>query len=313
MSKIIYIPQDVADSGKEFLKDKGYEVKVGTGTDAKTVLNEGKDAEGILLRGSRFDKEIIDGLTNVKIIARHGVGYDNVDVDEATLTKKWVTITPLANDSSVAETTLSLLFAAAKNLKNNIEHMARGDYFYKNAHKGVDLEGKTLGIVGYGKIGKKVAEKVKGLNMDVLIYDPYVKKTENGKIVSREELLSKSDFVSLHLPATPETKGTFGSKEFSTMKDSAVLINLARGSIVNEKELIEALKNGVISGAALDVYSTEPLPLENSLYEMENVILTPHIGSNSVETMDRMSLHAAMEIDRVLSGEKPKWAINTID
>lgn len=97
------------------------------------------------------------------------------------------------------------------------------------------------------------------------------------------------------------------------MKDSAVLINLARGSIVNEKELIEALKNGVISGAALDVYSTEPLPLENSLYEMENVILTPHIGSNSVETMDRMSLHAAMEIDRVLSGEKPKWAINTID
>ncbi|AYM01700.1 hydroxyacid dehydrogenase [Levilactobacillus yiduensis] len=312
MAKIVYIPEDIANVGKKFLKDKGYDVILGTGTDAQTILREGKDAEGIILRTSQFGKDIIDGLPNVQIIARHGVGFDNVDVDAATAAGKWVTNTPLANASSVAETATSLLLAMAKNLKNDITHMADDDFFYKNSHKGMDLEGKTLGIVGYGKIGKMFAKKVQGLDMNILIYDPFISEVETGKLVSRKELLESSDFVSLHLPANAQTKESFGEEEFKLMKKTAYLINLSRGSVVNESALINALESKTIAGAALDVYSQEPLPMNSPLFSLENVTLTPHIASNTGETMDRMALHAAMEVDRVLSGNEPKWAVNQV-
>ncbi|MFC6288710.1 hydroxyacid dehydrogenase [Levilactobacillus angrenensis] len=312
MTKVVYIPEDIANVGKEYLVNKGYSVVVGTGTDKRTILKEGKDAEGIILRTSEFGKDIIDSLPSAKIIARHGVGFDNVDVKAATTAGKWVTNTPLANASSVAETATSLLLALAKNLKNDINHMANDDFFYKNSHKGMDLEGKTLGIVGYGKIGKMFAKKVQGLDMNILIYDPFVSKTEIGKLVSREELLTTSDFVSLHLPANDQTKESFGEGEFKLMKNSAYLINLSRGSVINESALIEALEAKQIAGAALDVYSQEPLPMDSPLFNLENVTLTPHIASNTSETMDRMALHAAMEVDRVLSGNKPKWPVNQV-
>lgn len=285
---------------------------MGTGSDAKTILNEAKDADGIVLRTAKFGKEIINGLPNLKIIARHGVGFDNIDVEAATAAGKWVTNTPLANASSVAETATGLLLALAKNLKNNVNHMADGDFSYKATHKGIDLEGKTLGIIGYGKIGKMFAKKIQGLEMNVLVYDPFVSEVENGKLVSREELLKSSDFVSLHLPANDQTKGTFGEKELKMMKNSAYFMNLSRGSIVDEPALITALKSNEIAGAALDVYSQEPLPLDNPLFGLENVILTPHVASNTDETMDRMALHAAMEVGRVLSGEQPKWPVNRV-
>ena len=312
MTKQVYIPEDIAPVGKKFLTDKGYDVKVGTGTDEATILREGADADGIILRTSKFTKTIIDGLPNVKVIARHGVGFDNVDLKAATADKIWVTITPLANASSVAETTLTLLLMLAKNVRNDSLQMAAGNFDYKKTHKGMDLDGKTLGILGYGKIGKMLAEKVSGLNMKVLIYDPLVHTAERGELVSREEVLSQSDFISLHLPATAETKGTIGAAEFKQMKPTAYLMNIARGSIIDEPALIEALKAGEFAGAALDVYSQEPLPLDSPLFKMDNVLLSPHIASNTNETMDRMALHVAMEVDRVLSGEKPSWPVNKI-
>lgn len=313
MVKSVYLPEDIAAAGKNFLKDKGYDVIVGTGSDAQTIIKEGKDADGIILRTAKLGKEIIDGLPNAKIIARHGVGFDNIDVEAATAAGKWVTNTPLANASSVAETATGLLLMLAKNLKNNISHMARDDFFYKSTHKGVDLEGKTLGLIGYGKIGKMFARKIQGFDMNILIYDPFVSEVEFGKLVSREELLASSDFVSLHLPANAQTKGTFGEKELNLMKKSAYLMNLARGSIVDESALIKALKEETIAGAALDVYSQEPLPMDSPLFKLDNVILTPHLASNTDETMDRMALHAAMEVDRVLSGNEPKWPVNQLD
>ncbi|AYM01707.1 hydroxyacid dehydrogenase [Levilactobacillus yiduensis] len=312
MSKVVYLPEDIASAGKKFLQENGCQVVLGTASDANTILREAKDADGIVLRTAMFGKEIIDGLPKLKIIARHGVGFDNIDVKAATTAGKWVTNTPLANASSVAETATGLMLALAKNLKNNVNHMASGDFSYKATHKGIDLEGKTLGIIGYGKIGKMFAKKVQGLEMNVLVYDPFVSEVKNGKLVSREELLKSSDFVSLHLPANDQTKGTFGANELKMMKNSAYLMNLARGSIVDEPALIAALKDGEIAGAALDVYSQEPLPLDNPLFSLENVILTPHVASNTDETMDRMALHAAMEVNRVLSGNQPKWPVNKI-
>lgn len=310
MSKKVYIPQDIAAVGKDFLINKGYEVVLGSNSDPETVIKEAQDAEGVILRLSPFNREMINNLPNLKIVARHGVGFDNVDLEAASDNNVWVTITPMANASSVAETSLALLLSVAKRIQEDVSHMRAGDFFYKNSHKGVDLEGKTIGIVGFGKIGREFAKKLSALDMDILIYDPYVKETEYGQLVSRDELIEKSDFISLHLPATDETKGSFGENEFKKMKKNAYILNIARGSLIDEPALIKALEAKELAGAALDVYSEEPLPLDHPFYAMENVLLTPHIASNTVETMDRMALHAAQEVDRVLSGKNPKWPVN---
>ncbi|MEO1781267.1 hydroxyacid dehydrogenase [Enterococcus diestrammenae] len=312
MAKKVYIPQDIAEVGKTYLQDRGYEIVMGTSTDAGTVVEEAQGAEGVLLRLMPFTKEIIQQLPNLKVIARHGVGFDNVDIASATEAGVWVTITPMANASSVAETTLTLLLNLAKRIQSDVDHMRQGDFFYKNQNKGMDLAGKTVGLVGYGKIGREFARKMGALDVDVLVHDPFIKACEYGQLVSRDELLAKADFVSLHLPATAETEGSFGAAEFKKMKNSASLINVARGSLVDEPALIAALENGDIAGAALDVYSQEPLPLDHPFYSMENVLLTPHIASNTVETMDRMALHAAQEIHRVLSGGNPEWPVNRV-
>ncbi|KRM77698.1 D-3-phosphoglycerate dehydrogenase [Secundilactobacillus collinoides DSM 20515 = JCM 1123] len=313
MGKKVFLLQDIADAGKKYLTDRGYQVEIGSKTDDATIVKEAQGAEALIVRTYACDKEIIDALPDVKIIARHGVGYDNIDIKEAARVHKWVTNTPLANADSVAETTIMMILATAKNLSNNIEQTKLGHYDYRNTHQGLDIEGLTLGIIGYGKIGKKVAEKISGFGMNVLIYDPITKNSEFGEVTSREELIKQSDFISLHLPANEKTNGSFGEKEFAAMKRTAYLINLARGSIVDESALINAIKNKQIAGAGLDVYSKEPLPLDNPLYSFNNVILTPHIGSNTTKTMDRMALHAAMEVDRVLSGGSPKWPVNHIE
>ncbi|QVY62364.1 hydroxyacid dehydrogenase [Cytobacillus gottheilii] len=315
MNYKVLIPQDIAQEGKDFLLEKGYEVKVGSGTDEATVISEGKDADAVLLRTSVVDRKILESLPNVKIVARHGVGFDNVDIQAAADLGIWVTNTPLSNAKTVAETTFALILTAAKNIIDVSQKMREGDFFYKNQHKGMDLEGKKLGILGFGRIGKMVAKQADAFDMEVLVYDPFVSSSVEGfpniKIVDREELFKQADIVTLHLPSTDETKNSIGEKEFSLMKESAYFINLARGEIVNEPELISALKNKQIRGAVLDVFSQEPLPMDHPLFDLENVILTPHIASNTEECMARMALHAAMEIDRVLSGEKPSWPVNS--
>ncbi|WP_282155475.1 hydroxyacid dehydrogenase [Cytobacillus gottheilii] len=315
MNYKVLIPQDIAQEGKDFLLEKGYEVKVGSGTDEATVIAEGKDADAVLLRTSVVDRKILESLPNVKIVARHGVGFDNVDIQAAADLGIWVTNTPLSNAKTVAETTFALILTAAKNIIDVSQKMREGDFFYKNQHKGMDLEGKKLGILGFGRIGKMVAKQADAFDMEVLVYDPFVSSSVEGfpniKIVDREELFKQADIVTLHLPSTDETKNSIGEKEFSLMKESAYFINLARGEIVNEPELISSLKNKQIRGAVLDVFSQEPLPMDHPLFDLENVILTPHIASNTEECMARMALHAAMEIDRVLSGEKPSWPVNS--
>lgn len=310
MKKLVLIPQDIAEAGKRLLVDRGYEVQVGSGADARTVIAEGADAEAVILRLSPFGRDIIEQLPQLRIIARHGVGYDNVDVEAATENGIWVTNTPMANAESVAETALTLLLSLAKRIVDDSNHMRADDFFYKNSHKGMDVDGKTLGVVGYGKIGRALAAKASGLGLRILVHDPYLSEVPIGTLVDRDTLLRESDFVSLHLPADEATNGSFDADTFAAMKPTSYLLNLARGSIVDEPALIAALQEHVIAGAAIDVYSTEPLPPGHPLFALDNVLLTPHIASNTVETMNRMALHAAEEVDRVLSGGTPKWAVN---
>ncbi|MDR1187702.1 MAG: phosphoglycerate dehydrogenase [Bifidobacteriaceae bacterium] len=311
MKTTVLIPEDIAEKGKRFLRRAGHEVVVGDGADPATILRQGRHADAVILRLSPFGADLIEQLPNLRVIARHGVGYDNVDVAAATRHGVWVTNTPWANASSVAETALTLLLTLAKRVVENADQMRDGNFYWKNTHMGVDVAGKKVGIVGYGKIGRELAAKLSGLGVEILVHDPHVDEVAHGSPVGIDQLLRESDFVSLHLPAGPETDGSFGAAAFAAMKSTACLINLARGSIVDQPALAAAIREGQIAGAALDVFQTEPPSPDDPLFGLENVLLTPHIASNTVETMERMALHAAQEVDRVLAGDAPSWPVNT--
>lgn len=310
MSQKVVIPCALSQAGKDYLINHGFETIEVPDDREDTIVKYGQDAEGIILMTDPFSNEAIRSLPNLKIIARHGVGYDNVDPGFAESEGVWVTITPHANAATVAETTVAELFDVSKNLTSISQKMREGDFSYKQTHMGFDLAGKTLGIMGYGRIGKMVAKKASALDMNILIFDPYVSTAKLGKLVDRDTLLTESDIITLHLVVTPETKKGISEKEFKQMKKTSVLINLGRGALVDQEALITALRTGEIGGAALDVFNEEPLPLTSELYKLENVLLTPHIASNTFECMSRMAVDAASEVVRVLSGSQPQWPVN---
>ncbi len=315
MAYKVLIPQDITEVGKAYLREKGYEIKMGSGSTVEAIKNDIVDCDAILARTASFPAEVLEAGKSLKVIGRHGAGVDNIDVERAEQLGIWVTNAPLSNADSVAEHTIALILAAAKNLPYIDKSFRNGDFEIRNRLKGMDLDGKTLGLIGLGRIGMMVAKKAAlGLGMKTIGYDPYVFK---DKVAPEIELVDKmegvfknADFVSLHMPATKETKSVIGKNYFEMMKTSAFLINCARGEVVNESELIEALKNKTIAGAALDVFEQEPPEIDNPLFEMDNVIVTPHNAALTQESMDRMGLHAAMGIDEVLSGKKPSWPVN---
>ncbi|MDF2522464.1 MAG: Phosphoglycerate dehydrogenase [Clostridiales bacterium] len=314
MAKKVLIPQDITAPGKNYLIEKGYEIKMGTGITVDAIAKDVEDCDAILARTAQYPAEVFKAGKKLKVIARHGVGVDNFDVDAATELGIYVCYAPLSNGLSVAEHTITLILALAKNLVKVDKEFRNGDFEIRNRLKGMDVEGKTLGLVGLGRIGTMVAKKAAlGLGMKVIGYDPFITKDKVSpeiELVGWDEVFKNSDLVSLHLPATKETKGSVSAKEFEMMKDSAFLINCARGEIVDEAELIKALQEKKIAGAGLDVFQEEPTPKDNPLLKMENVIVTPHYATSTVEAMDRMGLHAAIGIDEVLSGKEPSWVVN---
>lgn len=309
MKKIV-VAESLADNGKELLKNNGFEIVETDGTVADALL-KAPDAYGLLLGTKKITNEQILEFENLKIIARNGVGFNNIDVDFCAQHGIWVTITPTANASTVAETTLAEMFDLSKNIYNDSTAMRNGDFSdYKHSHRGFDLAGKTLGILGFGRIGQMVAKKASQLDMKIIYNDRFAKDNDLATAVSREELFKTADIITLHMAVTPETTNGIGKAEFEMMKDSASLINLARGELVKTDDLIAALKNHSIYGAALDVFDQEPLPMDSELFQLENVLLTPHIASNTVECMNRMAVDAAGEIIKVVKDEvAPQWPV----
>lgn len=309
----VYIPQAVADEGTDYLLEKGYEVLVGKGFSTEEMKRDIADCDAMLIRTAECPREVLAAGKNIKIVARHGVGYDNIDVAAATELGMWVTNTPQALSESVAEFTLATLLMAAKNIPVCSANMQQ-NYGYKNSHKGVDIMGKTLGIVGLGRIGRAVASKAyAGLEMEIIAYDPFLRQEQVPayiKLCSWEELFTQADFISLHLPGGEKNRGAVGRKEFELMKKSAILLNVARGEVVDETALDEALKQDQLRLAVLDVQSQEPPNADWPLYQNDKVIATPHMASNTEECMDRMALHAAWQVHKVLSGERPDWPVN---
>ncbi len=314
MSKVVLIPQDVAVEGKNYLIERGYKIKMGSGVTEQDIINDVVDCDAILLRTAKASKSVLEAGKNLKIIARHGAGYDNVDLAAANELGIWVTNTPDATTNSVAEFTMGAIVAVAKRtfLMNKAIH--ENNFYYKNTHKGVDIQGKTLAVMGFGRIGRSVAKKAHfGFDMNIIAYDPYAKPEsipEYVKLVSWDEAFSSADFVSLHMPANKDNIGCVSAKEFDMMKKTAFFINCARGELVDEPELVKAIEAEKISGAFIDVFVKEPPEADNPLLKLENISATPHMASNTEECMRLMAVQAASQIDKVLSGEKPDWPVN---
>ena len=315
MAYKVLIPQDVAQPGKDYLRQRGYEIKMGSGITAEAIAADVVDCDAILARTALFPAKVLEAGKKLKIISRHGVGYDNIDVAKATELGIWVTFAPESNADTVAEHTIGCILALVRNFIQLDRETRAGNFPIRDKLFGSDLAGQVLGIVGLGKIGIRVALKAsRGLDMKVFAYDPFLRSEQISEFgtpaKSMDEVFSAADLVTLHIPGGASNKGVVGKKQFTLMKKTAFFINASRGDVVVEADLIEALRNGTVAGAAIDVYEKEPPQKDNPLLRMSNVLLTPHNASQTRECLIRMALHAAQGIDEVLSGKHPTWPVN---
>ena len=313
MEKIL-IPQPVAKEGVDFLEEKGYEIVYADGGNEDEVRNAIKDCSAIWLGIPTIGRREMEAAPRLKIISLQGTGYNNVDVKAAEELGIWVTNAPDATTNTVAEFALGGMIALSRKLVLCCEKLKEGEFFYKEDHLGEDLSGKTLSIIGYGRIGRLFAKKAHyGLNMKILAYGPHLTEEqteEYATAVDWETAFREGDFVSLHMPLNDRTRRSVGKREFQMMKPTAKLINCARGAVTVEEELIEALRTGEIAGLFTDVYEEEPVSREHPFLTMENVLATPHMGSHSKECRVIMAMHAAEQIHKVLSGELPDTPVN---
>lgn len=312
----ILIPEDIADSGKNYLKERGYCLKIGVPTDTKSLKQELLDADGVIVRNAKYPKEVFEYSERLKVIARHGTGIDNIDVSAAEKQGIWVVNGPTANINAVAEYTVSMIAALSCRLHMTNIKTRQKDWSYRLKMKRYEMRGSILGLIGFGHIGQLVAEKViNGLGMKVIAYDVRsITDTIPGVEISNDldYVLSQADFVSLHIPSREDTRGMFDYQMFKKMKENSFFINCARGDVYIEDDLVRILEEGYLAGAGLDVYSEEPLK-ESRLYGMEQVILSQHNAGISEESKINMSLYAAMGVHQVLTGKIPSWPVNHPD
>jgi D-3-phosphoglycerate dehydrogenase len=282
------------------------------------IIKQVKDADIVLVNMARFSSEVIEGLPSVKLILRHGVGYDNVDVAAATARGIVFANQATASSEDVAEHAVMLILETYKKknfqnklLKGWVESRQWSSQKIAPLHR---LAGKTLGIVGCGNIGSRVFKKIKGFGLDVLVCDPYLSQERLDALgvthTRFEELLKKSDIVTIHVPVTEETRGIFNREAFSRMKRSAVVINTARGPIVKTADLIQALKDGTISGAGLDVFEKEPPAPELELLSMDNAVISPHIAWYSEEGDWDIRSMIMDDVRGFLLGKPPRYVVN---
>lgn len=293
----VIVSDPIADKGVEMMRQAGIEVDVNTGLPPEELKRTIGGYEAIVVRSAtKVRKPLIEAGRNLKLIVRAGVGLDNIDVEYARSKGIAVMNTPAASSNAVAELTVGYLLALARRLPQTTASMRAGKW-EKKKFRGSEIAGKTLGLVGYGRIGWLVAKKALALGMKIIAYDPYVADPRGLKMefVSLDELLRKADYISLHLPLTDETRDLIGGPQFEMMKDGVRIINCARGGTINEDALYEAIRSGKVAGAALDVYLEEPVR-DNKLFELDEVIGSPHIGAATVEAQHRVSVEVAERV-----------------
>ncbi len=268
--------------------------------------DERAHADGILAGGEPYDATVLDSLPNLKVLSRIGIGYDAVDLEAASERGIIVTNTPDGPTTSTAEHAVALMMAVAHELTASAQRLREATGDYVTHQNSMELRGRTLGLLGYGRIGRAVAAMAEAIGMRVLVSDPL-----HADSVTVDELLETSDVLSLHVPATPDTVGMIDAAALARMKQGSILINAARGSIVVTDDLVDALQRGHLMGAGLDVTDPEPLDPDHPLLHMDNVIVTPHIASNTTAGRERMERMAFDQVTAGLAGERPSEQLNS--
>lgn len=309
---IVLIAEELSPATVEAL-GPDFEIKNIDGTNREELLKEVATADAILIRSAtQVDEEVLTAGKNLKVVARAGVGLDNVDVLAASAQGVMVVNAPTSNITSAAELAIGLLLSSARNISPAHAALKQGEW-KRSKYSGVELSEKTVGIVGFGRIGALMAQRLAGFNVRMITYDPYIqpaKASQYGvKSVSFDELLEQSDFITVHLPKTPETIGLIGKDALKKVKPTVHIINAARGGIVDETALYEAIKAGKVAGAGIDVYAKEPCT-DSPLFELEQVVATPHLGASTEEAQEKAGISVAKSVRLALSGELVPDAVN---
>lgn len=305
------------DEEKGVFDEIGAELTIGDASTPEEVIELTKEADGVIVNLAPMPNEVIEKLEKCKVIARYGVGYDNVDVKTATKRGIYVANVPDYCAEDVSDHGMSLLLSAIRRIPQIDKIVRDGGWNMSQKHKFFRLKGKVHGFVGFGLIARVMHRKLKGFELgECLIYDPFVDEATASKLgvrkVELDELCKQSDFISLHTPLNEKTRGMIGAAQFELMKPTAVLVNVARGPVVDEKALIDALKEKKIAVAALDVYENEPPDKDSPLLKMDNVVLTDHAGWYTVESMAELKTKAAKNVAAVLQGNKPAYPVNEV-
>jgi D-3-phosphoglycerate dehydrogenase / 2-oxoglutarate reductase len=278
------------------------------------VIDVTGDADALIVQYAPITRRVIENLKRCKVIVRYGIGVDNIDVAEATSRGIYVANVPDYSIDEVSNHAIALLLACARKLTVLADDVQEGNWRYKIAEPLYRVQGRTLGLMGFGRIPQQVAKKMKAFGVEIIAYDPFVSYDEalkiGVKLVDLETLLTNSDYLSVHCPLNDATRYLINRSAFKKMKSNMIFINTSRGEIVCEKDLIWALENGEIAQAGIDVCQQEPIPHSSPLLKMSNVIITPHIAWYSVEAVQSLQQMVAEEVARVLTGEKPKNPLN---
>jgi len=309
---VVLIAEELSPATVEAL-GPDFEIRNVDGTDRPALLSALTDAEAILVRSAtKVDQEAIAAAPKLRVIARAGVGLDNVDIKAATTAGVMVVNAPTSNIISAAELTIGHILSLARHIPAGHASLADGQW-KRSKYTGVELYEKTVGIIGLGRIGALITARTQSFGMNVIAYDPYVTSARaqqlGVQLVSLEELLAQSDFVTIHMPKTPETVGMISDDQFALMKKTAFIINVARGGLIDEDALHRALTTNTIAGAGLDVFASEP-PQDSPLLGLENVVVTPHLGASTDEAQEKAGVSVAKSVRLALSGELVPDAVN---
>jgi D-3-phosphoglycerate dehydrogenase / 2-oxoglutarate reductase len=309
----VLVKEKIGDSGVELLREH-FDVEIGVDWTEEELAERIADYDGVVIRSAtKMTAELIERATRLKAIGRAGVGVDNVDVVAATKRGIVVANAPESNVVTAAEHTMALLLALARNVPQAYASLIAGRW-ERSKFSGVELYEKTLGILGFGRIGQLVAQRARGFGMRVVAFDPFVSAERYRdlgveKAESPEDIYAQADFITIHLPKTPETEGFLNAEAFTKMRDGARVLNVARGGLIDEAALKDALDSGKLAGAALDVFPSEPMT-EHPLFGYPNVVVTPHLGASTAEATDRAGYQSAEQVVAALTGGVVSTAVN---
>ncbi|MFB6267718.1 MAG: phosphoglycerate dehydrogenase [Halodesulfurarchaeum sp.] len=309
----VLVTDPIAEAGLDRLREAGHEVETGYDLTGEQLLDAVADAHGLIVRsGTDVTERVFEAAENLQIVGRAGIGVDNIDLDAATEHGVIVANAPEGNVRAAAEHTVALAFATARSIPQAHGRLRDGEWA-KGDFLGTELSGKTLGVVGLGRVGQEVARRMGSLGMDLVAYDPYIGEERadqlGAELVDLETCLDRADFLTIHVPLTDETAGLVGEAELAQL-DGGYLINASRGGVVDEEALAEAVEEGVLAGAALDVFSSEPPEPDNPVFEVDDIVVTPHLGASTRAAQENVAVSTA---EQVLAAFADRPVVNAIN